>query len=109
VDVFNAGQLNQPVFLNAGQMTSIRAQQLPRPPGVFKTGRNDDLFRTQEMRGNQPGRGDNGRVAQGGQRPDNGSNPQGGQRPPDINDRSRQPGGTQPPPQAGKPGGGRRP
>ena len=111
VDVFNAGQLNQPVFLNAGQMTRIRAQQLPRPPGAFKTGRNDDVFRTSEMRGNQSGRGDNGRVAQGGQRPDNGSgngrNPQGGQRQPDINDKSRQPGGGQP---QGKPsGGGRRP
>jgi FecR protein len=113
VDVFNAGQLNQPVFLNAGQMTSIRAQQLPRPPGAFKTGRNDDLFRVSEIRGNQNGgpngKGDNGRIAQDGQRPDNGRGSQGGQRQPDINDRSRQPGGTQPPPQGGKPGGGRRP
>ncbi len=116
VDVFNAGQLNQPVFLNAGQMTRIRAQQLPRPPGAFKTGRNDDVFRTSEMRGNQSGRGDNGRVAQGGQRPDNGSgngrNPQGGQRQPDINGNGgqRQPGGGQPQPsQGGKPSGGRRP
>ncbi len=113
VDVFNVGQLNQPVFLNAGQMTRIRAQQLPRPPGAFKTGRNDDVFRMREMRGNGDGRGDNGRVAQGGQRPDNGRSGQGGQRQPDINDKSRQPGdargGNQPPPQSGKPGGGRRP
>ncbi|NOT61525.1 MAG: FecR domain-containing protein [Acidobacteria bacterium] len=117
VDVFNVRQLNQPVFLNAGQMTSIRAAQLPRPPGAFKTGRNDDTFRMREMRGNQTGRADNndkGRIAQGGQRPDSGSgngrNPSGGQRQPDINDRSRQPGGAQPPsPQGGKPGGGRRP
>ena len=113
VDVFNARQLNQPVFLTAGQMTSIRAQQLPRPPGAFKIGRNDDVFRTSEMRGNQTRPGDNndkGRVAQGGQRPDNGRDPQGGQRQPDINDKSRQPGGAQPPPPpGGKPSGGRRP
>ena len=110
VDVFNARQPNQPVFLTAGQMTSVRAQQLPRPPGAFKTGRNDDLFQMREMRGNQAGRGDNGRIAQDGQRPDNGRNPPGGQRQPDINDKSRQPGSAQPPPpQGGKPSGGRRP
>ncbi len=113
VDVFNARQPNQPVFLNAGQMTSIRAQQLPRPPGAFKVGRNDDTFRTREMRndsnggpnGAPNGKGENGRVAQGGQRPDN----NGGQpRQPSANDGNRPPNAPSPN-GGGAPRGGRKP
>ena len=108
VDVFNQSQLNQPVFLNAGQSTRVRAQQLPNPPVTFKTGRNDDLFRMREIRGNgQPGnpnnsggKGDNGRVAQGGQKPADADGKQ-----------PRQPGDARGgPPAPQKPaGGGRRP
>lgn len=119
VDVFNAAQLNQPVFLNAGQTTRIRAQRLPNAPVPFKVGRNDDMFRMREMRGN--GNGAPGARSAGNNNPngsrrgenDNGRVAQGGQRPPDVNDKPRQPdnarngGGNAPPPRPA--GGGRRP
>jgi hypothetical protein len=95
VDVFNAAQLNQPVFLNAGQTTRVRAQRLPNAPMTFKTGRNDDLFRMREMRGNghaNPGARQAGSNSGNRGDNDNGRVAQGGQRQPDANDRPRQPG-----------------
>ncbi len=59
VAVTNLNLPNQPVILNAGQTTRIFMQRPPNPPGAFKPGRNDGIFRTA-----QPGgAGQNGRIA----------------------------------------------
>jgi hypothetical protein len=45
VAVFNQRLLDQPILLNAGQMTHVAVERVPNTPSAFKVGRNDDVFR----------------------------------------------------------------
>jgi hypothetical protein len=69
VAVFNQRLLDQPLLLNAGQMTRVGAQRLPNTPSTFKIGRNDDTFRLSRQAGGLPG---GGRIAERGTQPNNG-------------------------------------
>lgn len=71
VSVTNLRLPNQPIFLTAGQMTRIQILGPPRPPGVFKPGRNDGNFRTAQTA--RPGQ-DNGRIADSSKRGSEGPN-----------------------------------
>lgn len=75
VEVANLNLLTQPVFLNAGQTTRVMLQRLPSVPGVFKAGRNDNLFKLKTL---PLGRDNNGRIAERGPRPDNSTGSQNG-------------------------------
>lgn len=71
VEVFNQRLLNQPLLLNAGQMTRVGLQRMPSAPATFKVGRNDKLFqmiRSNNATGNTriAERGNTGRGNPGG-------------------------------------------
>jgi hypothetical protein len=110
VSVFNLRLPDQPILLSAGQMTRVMLQRLPIQPNTFKTGRNDDSFRSRQQAG-QP-RND-GRIADGGGRADSGrgsARPNSG--PPQASGRDHRPntigGQPGPPPNNSGSGGGSR-
>lgn len=84
VSVSNLLTPDRPVFLLAGQKTRIFAQRLPEPPGSFKAGRHDGVFKPSRNTPDSGASQDNRRVAENGGKPDSGRGSQasvGGQRP----------------------------
>ena len=111
VEVVNRRLPDQLMLLSPGQMTRVRPQRPPVSPMLFRSGRNDGMFKPRENPGAPP---DNRRIANQGNRPEGA--PQ--QRPPaTIQNRpgvgvsSRMPGGASLPPatQPAPRPGGRRP
>jgi hypothetical protein len=89
VSVFNLRIPDQPILLSAGQMTRVMLQRLPNQPNTFKTGRNDNSFRSQQPAGPPQ---NNGRIAENSGKPDAGrgdARPNGG--PPQASGRDNRP------------------
>jgi hypothetical protein len=64
VAVINQTLPNQPVLLTAGQMTQVLLQRQPNAPSLFKTGRNDGVFKM-----NRGGVPNDGRIAERNRQP----------------------------------------